>query len=174
MYACAPQGRINGIITLRLGQALDIYTDGLTMTTEFKTEEYYGFQPVLFPPLVRQILAFYLDKVRPVVEAMQPELMLPDSPLFPSRRSPGNKADIASHMQAFYMRRGGIQITSTILRSIMSTECFDLHLDGRITDRGRGNILFRTKRNALICCLCREREQDQWSFGRNCKTTLSN
>lgn len=107
MYACAPQGRINGIITLRLGQALDIYTDGLTMTTEFKTQEYYGFQPVLFPPLVRQILAFYLDKSRPVVEAMQPELTLPDSPLFPSMRCPGTKADIAQHMQAFYMRTGG-------------------------------------------------------------------
>ena len=69
MY-CSPQGRIGEIKTLKLGQVKDVYQSSSSILTaaDFKTSSKYGYQPILFPPLQKRALTFFLDRVRPSLE----------------------------------------------------------------------------------------------------------
>ena len=77
------------------------------MSDNFKTAATYGWQPLLGTELVKAIIAWYLENVRQLIQDVYPELAGPDSPLFPSLRLRGGFANIASHLQAFFMRTCG-------------------------------------------------------------------
>jgi hypothetical protein len=108
MY-CSPQGRISGLKKLKLGDVYEIYEGGMStvLTDKFKTSATFGYQPILFPPLQKKVLAFFLDSVRPHLEFIYPSLRLPDSYLFASSRDPMRLADTSHHMQKFYLRTLG-------------------------------------------------------------------
>jgi len=109
MY-CSPQGRIGGLKDLKLGQVAEVYegTSSL-MTDEFKTKAKFGYQPILFPPLPKRILTFFLDKVRPSLELAHPSLNSPESYLFASTRDPSRPADTSHHLGKCFQRLLGIQ-----------------------------------------------------------------
>jgi hypothetical protein len=108
MY-CSPQGRIGGLKDLKLGQVVELYEGSSTLLTdEFKTSARFGYQPILFPPLVKRALTFFLDKVRPWLELAYPSLTRPDSLLFASTRDPLKPADTTLHMSKFFQRTLGV------------------------------------------------------------------
>jgi hypothetical protein len=106
MY-CSPQGRISGLKNLKLGDVHDIFEDGAVLTDKFKTSAKFGYQPIIFPPLQKKVLAFFLDSVRPHLEAVYPSLRLPESHLFASSRDPTRQADTAHHLNRYYIRTQG-------------------------------------------------------------------
>jgi hypothetical protein len=161
MY-CSPQGRIHELKVLKLGQVTDVYQSASSiLTSDFKTSAKFGWQPILFPPLQKRALTFFLDRVRPSLEAAYPQLLHPDSHLFASSRDPTRIADTSRHMVKFFQRVlgtnlfytslanpltstyvKGVDTNSTLLRSLMTTEVHDLFLDGAIGERGREAVDF--------------------------------
>jgi len=107
MY-CSPQGRIGELKVLKLGQVADAYQSSSSiLADDFKTSPTFGYQAILFPPLQRRALTFFLDRVRPSLEAAHPELLRPDSHLFASSRDPTRIADTSRHMAKFFQRTLG-------------------------------------------------------------------
>jgi hypothetical protein len=107
MY-CSPQGRNGGLKVLKLGQVNEVYKSTSTILTgNFKTSAKFGYQPILFPPLPRRVLTFFLDRIRPSLEAVYPNLTLPESYLFASSRDPTKIADTSRHMAKFFQRTLG-------------------------------------------------------------------
>jgi len=163
MY-CSPQGRIGEIKTLKLGQVTDVYQSSSSiLTADFKTSSKYGYQPILFPPLQKRALTFFLDRVRPSLEAVYPQLLDPNSHLFASSRDPERIADTSRHMGKYFQRElgatviilefyplfqliihivPGVDTNSTLMRSLVTTVVHDGYLDGVIGERGREAVDF--------------------------------
>lgn len=68
-YAFTPQGRACGIASLKEKQIPEILQKGHALSTEFKTQKYYHYQPVPLPEQGILLFKKYLDYVRPQVVA---------------------------------------------------------------------------------------------------------
>jgi hypothetical protein len=94
MYAFGPQGRPGGIKALTLAQALkapehgqmlsiDDNIENCPMSTKFKTQESYIFQPVPIPAITRPLLTAYLTLFRPkIAKSHHMAADDPEAPMF--------------------------------------------------------------------------------------------
>ena len=64
-YAFTPQGRACGIASLKEKQIPEIRQKGHALSTEFKTQKYYHYQPVPLPEQGILLFEKYLAYVRP-------------------------------------------------------------------------------------------------------------
>ena len=133
-----PQGRSFGVKSMTLKQAGCIFENNFSMTEQFKNADTLGWQPLLGTEEVKEIMAWYIENIRSIAENKFPELRQADAPFFPSLRVRGAVADVAEHLKSFFERTAGIDVNSTLLRSLMSTEVYSLYLDGRINMRQKG------------------------------------
>jgi hypothetical protein len=67
LYAYSPQGRISGIEDVRFGQARELLQKGYVMSTKFKTNQAFGYQPVTTAEVSKTLLLFYIDTLRPLI-----------------------------------------------------------------------------------------------------------
>lgn len=68
LYLFSPQGRISGILDMKLAQANELVHHGSAMSTKFKTSSSFGYQPVTVSSLSRQCLLWYLNNIRPKIK----------------------------------------------------------------------------------------------------------
>jgi hypothetical protein len=67
LYVYSPQGRISAIEDLKLIQVNDLKTDGYAMSTRFKTNASFGYQPVTTAKVSKMLLEFYINNLRPEI-----------------------------------------------------------------------------------------------------------
>jgi hypothetical protein len=128
IYCFSCQGRVGGIEDLKFYQGKELLEEGVVLTSKFKTNAKFGYQPVTLPgdKVSTFLLHFYLTNVRPM--ALQGR----DDPLFINFTGTG-KYNIAKGLSNFFALSLGLKITSTRIRSIVET-CFeDLLDDGAIS-----------------------------------------
>ena len=128
IYCFSCQGRVGGIEDLKFYQGKELLEEGVVLTSKFKTNAKFGYQPVTLPgdKVSTFLLHFYLTNVRPM------SLQGRDDPLFINFNGTG-KYNIAKGLSNFFALSLGLKITSTRIRSIVET-CFeDLLDDGTIS-----------------------------------------
>jgi hypothetical protein len=64
LYAFSPQGRACGLETLKASQITEILERGYTLSTDFKTQSYFHFQPVPIPPQCMELFKKYFYDIR--------------------------------------------------------------------------------------------------------------
>jgi hypothetical protein len=138
MYVFVPQGRIKGVRSMTMAMASVLFDDGSSFTSDFKTEAEYHFQPLLGTPEVKvfilsilnlsnylsiyltnylslkEILAFFIEKIRGSLEVSYPYLRQPSSFLFASKRNPNKAACVGKHLKSFFMLNAGDSILYSI------------------------------------------------------------
>jgi hypothetical protein len=67
LYVYSPQGRISAIEDLKLNQVKDLEIEGYTMSTKFKTNASFGYQPVTTAEVSMMLLSFYINTLRPQI-----------------------------------------------------------------------------------------------------------
>ena len=103
-----------------------------------KTGEKYVHQPVILSYLCQEVLSVFLDSTRPYVERVLPSTLETDSLLWASAKGEGIAVDTSSQVEKFYLG-AGIDISTTLLRTMMNTECQDLLDEG--TSRHKFSLL---------------------------------
>ena len=123
IYCFSCQGRVGGIEDLKFFQGKELLEEGVVLTSKFKTNAKFGYQPVTLPgdKVSTFLLHFYLTNVRPM------SLEGRDDPLFINFNGTG-KYNIAKGLSNFFALSLGLKITSTRIRSIVET-CFEDLLD---------------------------------------------
>jgi hypothetical protein len=135
LYCFSCQGRVGGVEDLKHCQGKELLEEGVVLTSKFKTNAKFGYQPVTLPgdKVSTFLLHFYLTNVRPA------SLQGRDDPLFINYDGTG-KYNIAKGLSNFFALSLGLKITSTRIRSIVET-CFeDLLDDGAISKAQRHAI----------------------------------
>ena len=135
IYCFSCQGRVGGIEDLKFFQGKELLEEGVVLTSKFKTNAKFGYQPVTLPADKQStfLLHFYLTNVRPMF------LQGHDDPLFINFAGTG-PYNIAKGLSNFFAQSLGLKITSTRIRSIVET-CFeDLLDDGAISTVQRNAI----------------------------------
>ena len=61
-FVCAPQGRISGHWALRWRDRHALLNSEAVYTSDFKTEQKYGYQPIFAGPLCRDIILYFICK----------------------------------------------------------------------------------------------------------------
>jgi hypothetical protein len=82
MYAYAAQGRICGIVGLRLKHHKEITDKGFALSKKFKTAGAYHFQPVPVPAELTPLYQLYIDKIRPQIVCKRETSSTQEDPLF--------------------------------------------------------------------------------------------
>lgn len=82
MYAFAAQGRLCGIIGLKLKHEPEFAAKGFALSKKFKTAGTHHFQPVLIPNEVQVLQQMYFQTIRPLVVSVSGNGASQDSPLF--------------------------------------------------------------------------------------------
>jgi hypothetical protein len=65
LYVYSPQGRISGIESMKLRQVDEMLQNGCALSTKFKTNSTFGYQPVTTSKLSRKLLQIYITYLRP-------------------------------------------------------------------------------------------------------------
>ena len=91
LYVYSPQGRISAIEDLKLHHVKDFEREGYAMSSRFKTNAAFGYQPVTTAKVSKMLLSFYVNTLRPEIvkkceddnDNYDPSLLNSDnSPLF--------------------------------------------------------------------------------------------
>ena len=120
---------MGGIQRVQLGQVHEVFETGRTVVPPPKTGEKYVHQPVIFSPLCQEMLSFFLDSIRPYVERVFPSTLEADSFLWASAKCEGVVVDISSQIEKLFLG-AGLDTNTTLLRTLMNTECQELLDEG--------------------------------------------
>lgn len=128
IYCFSCQGRIGAIEDLKFYQGSELLTEGVVLTSKFKTSAKFGYQPVTLPSDKAStfLLQFYLMNVRPRT------LQQREDPLFITFTGSG-KFNVAKGLSNFFAQTLSLKITSTRIRSIVETNFQDLVENGSIS-----------------------------------------
>jgi hypothetical protein len=128
IYCFSCQGRIGAIEDLKFFQGAELLTEGVVLTSKFKTSAKFGYQPVTLPADKAStfLLHFYLTNVRPRT------LQERDDPLFINFTGSG-AFKVAKGLNNFFAQTLSLKITSTRIRAIVETNFQDLVENGSIS-----------------------------------------
>ena len=128
IYCFSCQGRIGAIEDLKFFQGAELLTEGVVLTSKFKTSAKFGYQPVTLPADKAStfLLHFYLTNVRPRT------LQARDDPLFINFTGSG-PFKVAKGLNNFFAQTLSLKITSTRIRAIVETNFQDLVENGSIS-----------------------------------------
>jgi hypothetical protein len=127
------QGRIGAIDDAKYGDLKALFADKMFMSTMLKTGVQYGFQPVTMSEITLLLLALYIDYIRPNF------LTEPNDPLFIGQS--GAKLRMGRLLTAYFKRKLSLNISSTIIRSLVETEAEGLLSSGAISSAERASVL---------------------------------
>ena len=127
IYCFSCQGRIGAIEDLKFFQGAELLTEGVVLTSKFKTSAKFGYQPVTLPADKAStfLLHFYLTNVRPRT------LQARDDPLFINFTGSG-PFKVAKGLNNFFAQTLSLKITSTRIRAIVETNFQDLVENGHL------------------------------------------
>lgn len=60
LYLYSAQGRVGGLMHLQVRQSDELLNRGYTLSSEFKTQAAFGYQPVILPDEIRSVFVLYL------------------------------------------------------------------------------------------------------------------
>lgn len=124
-----------------MGTAKACFDTDIGMTDDFKTVGKYGFQPLLISAEVKEMLAFFIEYIRGPMQKLNAELLDANSFLFPSRKyGDRNPVNVGRYLKSFFERCAGLNLTSTTLRTLMTSEVRDLFLEGKITSKEKDSV----------------------------------
>ena len=167
IYACSPQGRIGGIMSLRYKHAKKLLSNGYVLATDFKTAETYITQPVI---LLHEALLFfrvYMERFRVYAaearsQRFQVPINQPEDPLFLTWTGEEEK-NLGRYIKAFYVKNADLIITTTKVRSLIETTAEDLGRAGVIDGITREGVREINGHSSAICKAhynMRNRERD--------------
>lgn len=134
-WLTAPQGRVEGIQTLRLAHLEEFRQQGFALNRKFKTAATYKYQPVVISDAVKKLLAIWVTVVRPTVLAPHAVEHRDD---FVWLSYEGTAVtNVSARVVRYFRDRRGWKITTTQLRSLLETDMARRHADGEITDAER-------------------------------------
>ena len=135
IYSFSCQGRVGGIEDLKFFQGQELLDENVVLTSKFKTNAKFGYQPVTLPADKQSsfLLHFYLTNVRPRL------LEGHDDPLFINFAGTG-PYNVAKGLSNFFAQSLGLKITSTRIRSIVET-CFEDLLDNGAISTAQRNAI---------------------------------
>jgi hypothetical protein len=137
-WVTAPQGRIQGIETLKIKHVDEFEKKGYALNNEFKTSETFKYQPVLLSSITRSLLNIYLTWLRPSVSPKNAQPR-PDDLIFLNFDG-SNFTNISRLVSSYFRMKAGLKITTTTLRGIVETECARRRDCGEITEAQRTSI----------------------------------
>lgn len=136
MYTSSAQGRQAGLMDLKYHQRNALMDKGFANTTKFKTQAKYRLQPVTLSAATKELLAIYVDHLRPQVARQQP---LPADPLW-LKYSGAAEDSLGRQVTKFFKAELGLLITTTAIRSLVETAMHEKHQDGEITQAQRESV----------------------------------
>jgi hypothetical protein len=128
MYVFSPQGRVSGIQDMQVKDVPDLNASFAT-SRDFKTSEAYGIQAVSLGDISKEILAMYMKFFRPRVVTSRP---CPNDPLFITFHGHPDLR-LGRHVTDFFASRLGINITTTLIRSLVESTVEQRYRSGEIT-----------------------------------------
>lgn len=142
LYSFAAQGRNSGIATLSYSQGVELLRYGQTLNNNFKTEEFYTYQPVTLHQEVKPILAAYINVIRPLASGSSVVPPSPQDPLwlFYNGNPCNEGTDIGSCVSRFFLTYLGYPLTITNIRSIVESTTTTLYNEGVVTDAHKNAI----------------------------------
>ena len=132
------------MLKLELQQAAELLAKSVVFTDQFKTAETWGFQPILLPPIATEFLKFQLEKVRPLLERINPSSRNVTAPMFcPWTILPvGPNTEVRFNVKTWARRNLGILLTTNTLRGLMETTSSQMVRDRLITQETREVYIF--------------------------------
>jgi len=137
-YVCNVQGRISGIHDMKYHQGKELLENGCAMSSVFKTQSKYGFQPVSVGNDSSELLQIYMRNVRKAANnGNNPQ---PYDPLFITYAGE-KETDIGRHVTQYFRDRMKLSITTTKIRSLIETEAEDKFQKQLISKEERQSIM---------------------------------
>lgn len=132
IYVFSAQGRFAAVSTLTNAQAQEMLDQGKVMSTDFKTNHTYGYQPVTLHAFSRMLLTIYVDKVRPQVALTLPT---PKECLWLSHNGVPVPSNGVRHAVTRFFRRSplGFGVTTTAIRTLVETKVEKLYRQGAVS-----------------------------------------
>jgi hypothetical protein len=132
IYAFGPQGRISGIMQMKLKDVQNLLT-AVVFTDQLKNAAYFRFQGVCLGDVAREILSIYVSNIRPF--AAIGKINDPESALF-VKFGGEQDCDPGRYITSF-SHTIGLHITSTGIRSMVEIEVDSKYKRGEITSEQR-------------------------------------
>jgi len=132
LWIDSPQGRVGGIMSLKLHQRIDLLKKGFTHATNFKTSVIYGTQPVSLGTTSFTLFEIYLSLRRIICESY-PLMAADDSPLWITFTGDAD-TEISRSVTAFF-RRFNLHINPTAIRALVETTTDEKYRSGEISLR---------------------------------------
>jgi len=144
LYACSPQGRIGGIMSLKYKHASKLLTDGYILATEFKTAKSHITQPVILQGEAILFFRVYVDIFRPISAAAYAEqnhrpMNHPEDPLFLTFDGE-EETRAGRYTKQFFMKHCELTTTTNKARGLIETIADDLGKNGSISEITRDGI----------------------------------
>ena len=131
IYTLSPQGRVSGVVDMKLGQKDDLIKSGFANSSKFKSNHKWGLQPVLAVPLTCRLIKIYASVFRPLA-ANAHLLQNPTDPLWLT--FDGEKDDSIGHkVTQNFAEDMQLHITTTIIRSLVETTIDQAFVQGRVS-----------------------------------------
>ncbi len=136
LYVCSPNGRQSGVVDIKFRQADELLHQCYTTSTQFKTYNKYGFQPVIVEGASHELVAHYVEVIRPQVRRPLVLMEPHDEPLWLTYTGE-KELDVGRLVTSFFTRTCGLSVTITAIRSLVETTMHKKHKEGKITDAQR-------------------------------------
>lgn len=134
LYVCSPNGRQSGVVDIKYRQAEELLQQCYTTSTQFKTHNKYGYQPVTVEGTSHELLAHYVSVVRPQVRRHLQESY--EEPLWLTYTGEA-ELDVGRLVTSFFTRTCALTVTITAIRSLVETTMHKKYKEGKITDAQR-------------------------------------
>ena len=143
-YACSPQGRIGGIMSLKYKHASKLLSRGHILATEFKTATSYITQPVILMGEAILFFRVYMEVFRPIAAAAYAQrnyraMNQPDDPLFITFNGL-EETRAGRYTKQFFIKNCELTTTTNKARGLIETVAEDLQKVGDISGIARDGI----------------------------------
>lgn len=135
LYVTSPQGRPEGIETLRLAHVEEWRDKHFALNTQFKTAATFVYQPVMLPDAVVPLLQLYLNYLRPGV--LPPHAVAHRDDFLWLGFDGKPVCNMSARVIRYFRDRRNWHITITQLRAMLETEAARRHANGELSDAQR-------------------------------------
>lgn len=140
-YTSTVQGRPSAIESLTVQDGYELLRNGSCLSSQFKTMETYGYQPILVDGLSKKLLSLYLKFVRPAIRVSCPIIHEPADALLWINIHGEPVKKIGNIVNQFFRSELNMQLPPTRIRSLVETEAHNLNVQGVISNDERRAIM---------------------------------
>ena len=134
IYTGAVQGRVSGVEDLKVSQGRELLSHGHAYSSKFKTVSVYGYQPIILGTLSYKYFQIYLNVMRPLISKGRCDEE--DDPLWLTYDAT-RETNVSRLVTSFFQDSMCLNITTTMIRSLIETETEELMEKGNITSEER-------------------------------------